>query len=343
MSIALVTGATGCIGHALVRELLRRGEHDEVRTLVRPGRYGEAPPGARVVTGTLDDADALARATCGASVVFHAAAKVHDAHGTAADFDAVNVAGTGRLLAAWDAVSRGNKGPRRFVFFSTVAVYGETTPPSGLSESALPAPGTPYAASKLAAEKLVAAWSADNIGVSLRVATVYGPRDRGNMARMNKAIARRRFVLPGAGRNRKTCVAVENVVAAALAVAQCPNEPARRAAAGGALVVADARPYVLAEIARAMAQAAGVPIPPAAPTILLLALALGAQTTARLARRGPPLTLAQVRRLAADNVFHAQRLSEITGYDPQTTLSQFLASLPAPNPAVSPRHEAIPQ
>ena len=68
----------------------------------------------------------------------------------------------------------------------------------GFAEDAPPAPATPYAASKLAAEKLIDRW-ADDVGaiaVHLRLATVYGPRDRGNIAKLEAAIKAGRFFIP---------------------------------------------------------------------------------------------------------------------------------------------------
>jgi nucleoside-diphosphate-sugar epimerase len=110
------------------------------------------------------------------------------------------------------------------------------------------APVTPYAQTKLRGELLVQEWATrtGGVGVLLRLATVYGPRDRGNMARMMEAIRRGRFVLPGDGRNCKTCVAVETVAGVAANAGTRPNVPN-----GLPVVVADPYgAYSLAEIAR---------------------------------------------------------------------------------------------
>ncbi|MBC8143838.1 MAG: NAD-dependent epimerase/dehydratase family protein, partial [Armatimonadetes bacterium] len=205
--IALVTGATGCVGYALCEMLLAHESFGEVRVLVR-GDLADVPTGCRVFVGTLDDADTLAAACRGADVVFHAAAQVHSPTAPASDFERVNVAGTSNLL---HAATLG--GISRIVYFSTVAVYGEATPPEGITEDAPPAPVTPYAETKLRGEALVTDWarSTRSVGVVLRLATVYGARDRGNMARMADAVRCGRFVLPGSGANRKTIVAVETV------------------------------------------------------------------------------------------------------------------------------------
>jgi nucleoside-diphosphate-sugar epimerase len=220
--------------------------------------------------------------------------------------------------------------PPRFVFFSTVAVYGEATPPVGLPEDAPPAPATAYARSKVEAEQAVQAWGRRTGGVAtvLRLATVYGPRDRGNMVRMLDALARGRFVLAGGGRNRKTVVGVDNAALAALSVARA--EASR--VAGRAFVVADAaeapRVRDLAVVMRRALQTAGDPLPgapQALPVGVLLPVAYAAQTAARVLGRRSPLTVAQVRRLAAWNVYSARALREIVGYLPPFGLSEGMA------------------
>ncbi|SHJ02964.1 NAD-dependent epimerase/dehydratase family protein [Wenxinia saemankumensis] len=100
----LVTGATGYVGAAVVREALARGH--AVRVLSRDGRSGGR---VRVVTGDLLDADTLARAVDGIDAVIHCASPlVADDRqmtritvtGTARLFRAAAAAGVGRLVLA---------------------------------------------------------------------------------------------------------------------------------------------------------------------------------------------------------------------------------------------------
>ena len=282
------------------------------------------PPGVRAITGALHDLDALRNAAKDTDTVFHCAAKVHDSTSPDAAFFHVNREGTQNLL---NACSSQNAIPPRFVFFSTVAVYGDDTPKRGLPEYPQPCPQTPYAASKVEAEARVAKWARRNHSRApytiLRVATVYGPRDRGNLARMMKAIAQNRFLMVGNGRNLKTCANVENVVAAAIAVSKLERPTS--------IVVADPAPVTLRELHDAMHTAlveAGWKFPPrrlpalSLPVPVALALSAGVTGAARLAGRKSPLTPSQVKRLASDNVYQTERLSTITGYFPQATLSQ---------------------
>jgi len=132
MTLALVTGAAGFVGSAVVKKLLERGV--EVRALARPTsdlRNLEGLP-IEVVTGDLTDPASLAAACRGCDVVFHVAA---DYRLWVPDPDrmmAANVQGTRQLIEA--AL---NAGVQRIVYTSSVAalaampkgeIADETTP-----------------------------------------------------------------------------------------------------------------------------------------------------------------------------------------------------------------------
>ncbi len=306
--IAFVTGATGCVGYALCRHLLTNDVFTQVRVLAR-GNSPDIPTGCHVLTGSLDDSSVLQEACDGADVVYHAAAQVHSPDAPSSDFERVNVGGTTKLLQAATAAN-----VPRFVYFSTVAVYGEDTPPEGIGEDASPAPVTPYAQTKLRGELLVQEWATrtGGVGVILRLATVYGARDRGNMIRMMDAMRRGRFVLPGNGANAKTCVAVDTVAVAAMNAGLLPDVPS-----GLPIVIADPDgAYTLRKIAGTMAQITGVSERTALRSIPVSVLRIGAQSVERvwqLLRPGktPPLSRAQVDRLAANNVYRTHRMDAL--------------------------------
>jgi len=114
MQQALVTGANGFVGSALVRRLLKDGVR--VRAMCRDAARGKAlaEAGAEVVVGDVQtNVEPLAK---GCDVVFHVAAV---ANGSAAYHYHVNVVGTQNVLqAAYRA------GVGRFVHVSTIAIYG---------------------------------------------------------------------------------------------------------------------------------------------------------------------------------------------------------------------------
>lgn len=105
-----------------------------------------------------------------------------------------NVLSTQRLL---EGVLHAGASVKRFVYASSSSVYGDTTV-LPVTESATPYPVSPYGVTKLAAEHLCTLYHR-NFGVptvSLRYFTVYGPRQRPDMAfhRFCKAIIDRQAI-----------------------------------------------------------------------------------------------------------------------------------------------------
>ncbi len=178
----LVTGAGGFIGSHLAERLAQDGAR--VRAFVRynsrsdPGllRY-VAPEAARaieVVMGDLKDPESVRRAAAGSEVVFHLAALVGIPYSYHAPLDYVqtNVLGTAHLLAA-----AREAGVRRLVQTSTSEVYG-TAQYAPIDERHPLAGQSPYAASKIAADKLAEAYhrSFDLPVATIRPFNTYGPR-----------------------------------------------------------------------------------------------------------------------------------------------------------------------
>ena len=224
----LVTGGAGFIGSHTAAALLARG--DEV--LAVDCGLGD-PSGDRRRRNTaelagdagfeLRDLD-LRTADVGALVrevdaVVHLAALPGVRASWAGGFPAYlqhNVSVTQRLLeAAADAPIR------RFVHASSSSVYGEVSL-ERCGEGAPTAPHSPYGVTKLASEHLCRAYAA-NHGVpttSLRYFTVYGPRQRDDMAvhrLLRCAIGGEPFTLFGDGSQVRDLTEVGDVVAANLA------------------------------------------------------------------------------------------------------------------------------
>lgn len=178
----VVTGADGFIGSHLVEHLVRLGA--DVRALCLYNSFGSC--------GWLDDVDASVRASievwagdirdaaqmfglvAGADTVFHLAAliSVPYSYEAPASFVATNINGTLNLL---EAVRRHDV--RRMVHTSTSEVYGtpDTVP---ITETHPLKAQSPYAASKIAADKLCESFAAsfDTPVVVLRPFNTYGPR-----------------------------------------------------------------------------------------------------------------------------------------------------------------------
>jgi UDP-glucose 4-epimerase len=238
-----ITGATGVVGPVLVRELLGAGH--TVRVLVRDPN-ATLLAGLERVAGDLGDEAALARGVDGADAVVHLAAQLH-VNGPAATlaglYREVNVEGTRRLVDAARAAGVG-----RFVFASTINVYGPSRGRAPWTESDALNPDTLYGETKRAAEPLVR----DLIGsVVLRLAAVYGPGMKGNYPSLMAVLRRGVRVLPGDGQNRRTLIHVGDA-ARAFALAAAGGVPA------GTYNLTDGQVHRFDDVVRSLQAAAGV-------------------------------------------------------------------------------------
>jgi len=229
----LVTGAAGFVGSQLVDVLLDDG-HDVVGVDAFTPYYDRATKEAnldsarcherfRFVEADLRDGD-LCPLLDGVDVVYHQAAqpgvRLSWSDGFAT-YDSCNVLATQRLLEA--AVQAG---VRRVVYASSSSVYGnaEAYP---VHESDLPRPHSPYGVTKLAAEHLCGLYGANHglSTVALRYFTVYGPRQRPDMAfhrLVESALDQQPFPLYGDGSHVRDFTYVGDVVRANVLAGRAP-------------------------------------------------------------------------------------------------------------------------
>ena len=241
---ALVTGCAGFIGSSLVDSLLADGHEvtgiDLLTDNYEPEHKLANLEGARELEAfrflALDLAQAPLEALVeDADVVFHLAAEPGVRSSWGARFESYarnNVLATQRLLEAakpWP--------DKRVVYASSSSVYGDAerlpTP-----EDALPQPFSPYGVTKLAAEHLCTLYHR-NYGletVSLRYFSVYGPRQRPDMA-FNRfcgaALRREPLVVFGDGEQTRDFTFVADVVGATRSAAVSPAAPGRIYNVGG--------------------------------------------------------------------------------------------------------------
>ena len=226
---AVVTGAAGFIGSHLVESLLADGREvvgvdaftDYYARDVKEANLARARDhrAFRLVEGRLQDMD-LVRLLDGAAEVFHLAAQAGVRASWGRDFSIYtdnNVLATQRLLEAAQA------GAAKIVYASSSSVYGDS-PDLPLRESAACRPVSPYGVTKLAAEHLGNLYHS-NLGLpvsSLRYFTVYGPRQRPDMA-FHRFLKAARDGTPievyGDGRQTRDFTFVSDIVAATRAAA----------------------------------------------------------------------------------------------------------------------------
>lgn len=162
----LVTGGTGAFGSAVVDRLRRMGA--EVVALARR-EPPKLPPGVRFVRGDVRDAETVEKAMAGCDAVAHLAWVVSVLL-PPEESRAINLEGTRNVLHAMETT-----GCRRFVFSSSVTVYGshaDHPQPYTEDEPTIIDPRFLYAAHKVEIERVIADSGAD--AVVARVAPVLG-------------------------------------------------------------------------------------------------------------------------------------------------------------------------
>lgn len=262
----LLTGTAGFVGSHTAEALLAGGH--EVRGVDAFTDYYD-PARKRTNVAPLLTADGfelveadLATTDCsalldGVDAVVHLAgqpgvrASWADGFGT---YATCNILATQRLLEA----ARGRP-LQRFVYASSSSVYGdaETFP---TMETALPQPVSPYGVTKLAGEHLATLYGT-NFGVptvSLRYFTVYGPRQRPDMAierMVAAALGGPVFPLMGDGSAARSFTFVGDVVRANLAAVTEDTPP------GTVVNLSGVETVTVTELLDEVGRAAGSPVP----------------------------------------------------------------------------------
>ncbi len=266
MTVSIVTGAAGFIGSHLVEVLLSQGDHvigiDEFNDYYSIDlKYqnlltSQKHPRFKLITGdiqTLNWQELLE----GVDFIYHQAAQagVRSSWGVGfRNYTEKNINATQILLEA----AKNAKSLKRLIFASTSSVYGnaETLP---TQESICPQPVSPYGITKLAAERLCWLYHQNfQIPITvLRYFTVYGPRQRPDMAfhKFFKASLHDEVVpIYGDGKQTRDFTFISDAVVANLAAATVP------AAVGETFNIGGGSRVVLLDVLQAMEEITGQPI-----------------------------------------------------------------------------------
>lgn len=260
----VVTGAAGFIGSHLTERLLADGR--EVLAIDSFDDYYERSakesnlagavrhPNFTFLEGDLLDLD-LDRLLGGAERVIHLAGLPGVRGSWGNQFERYvrhNVLATQRLL---EAVARSNV--ERFVYGGSSSAYGDQAV-QPTSENAVPAPLSPYGVTKLAGEHLTRLYGHEHgvPTVALRFFTVYGPRQRPDMAfhRFIRAVQDHQpITLFGGGRWRRDFTFVGDIVDGIVAASE-------RGRPGETYNLGFGAPVELREVVRILERVSGMPV-----------------------------------------------------------------------------------
>ena len=194
----LFTGASGFLGSNIIQ--LLNGAYNIISVGLSPQD-----------TYLVDIATDIPTFTDAFDVVFHAAGKAHSVPKTEAEkrlFFDVNLQGTKNLCTALERSGI----PKAFIFISTVAVYGCDSGENITEEHPLNGT-TPYALSKINAEKYLEGWCAKhNVTLSiLRPSLIAGPNPPGNLGAMIHGIENGKYLSIAGGKARKSVLMVQDI------------------------------------------------------------------------------------------------------------------------------------
>lgn len=197
-----VIGGSGFVGTNLCRQLSLKQQDFEIIDLKMSNQFPE-----KCNIADVRDVDTL-RKTITGDVVVNLAAVHRDDVRDKSEYQRTNVDGAENVAALCD-----EKGIKKIVFTSTVAVYGFAEP--GTDESGIINPFNEYGRTKFEAEKKLRAWHAkgEKSLIIVRPTVIFGEGNRGNVFNLLNQIASGKFLMVGKGDNKKSMAYIGNIVA----------------------------------------------------------------------------------------------------------------------------------
>lgn len=321
---ALVTGAAGFLGRAIVEQLCARGAR--VRGLVRRRDVALEALGIECVVADIRDRQAVFEACRGVDTVFHTAA-VAGIWGPWRHYYETNVLGTQHVLEGCRKA-----GVRRLVFTSSPSVTFAGRDQCGIDESA-PYPRrwlAHYPHTKALAEQLVLKANCPPalLTCALRPHLIWGPGDPHLIPRLLERARRGRLWQVGDGTNRIDAVYRDNAAAAHLAAADALTPGS--AACGRAYFISNDEPVLCWRWIGEILQRAGMP--PVARQIGLapaLALAAACEGIWKCLRRPgePPMTRFLAAQLGTSHYFDIRAARRDLGYRPHVSMEEGMQRL----------------
>ena len=197
-----VIGGSGFVGTNLCRQLQLKQYDFEIIDLKMSNQFPE-----KCKIADVREVDTL-RDTITGDVIVNLAAIHSDDIGDKSEYQKTNVLGAENVALVCE-----EKGINKFVFTSSVAVYGFAEP--GTDETGAISPFNEYGRSKFDAEEKLRSWQSkgENSLIIVRPTVIFGEGNRGNVFNLLNQIASGKFLMVGKGENKKSMAYIGNVVA----------------------------------------------------------------------------------------------------------------------------------
>ncbi len=255
MANILITGGTGFIGNNLARTLIERG--DNVAALVRDVGRGDGLRrlGARLVVGTIEQADKLVEALQGIDVVYHVAGIIKTLDES--DFFRVNELGTGLLAQACAKQAK----PPTLLIVSSLGAAGVSERGNPRDETMPSVPVSEYGKSKLGGENAALA-VADRVPMTIvRPPMVLGPGEKTSLDLFKTIKNLRMHFIPGFDPKTYSWIDVRSLVKGMLLAVERGERCAQYGGTPGQGIyyLADAEEWTYRELGEGCAKALGNP------------------------------------------------------------------------------------
>ncbi|MFW6139867.1 MAG: NAD-dependent epimerase/dehydratase family protein [Acidobacteriota bacterium] len=299
----LVTGASGFIGRALVKELIHR--KDKVSVFLHTRRIPEENL-CETYRGDICDSDKLRTAMKNMDVVFHLAASMGASQNSEREFFRINKGGTKAVLKAAKET-----GVKKCIHFSSAGVLGSVKKNKGVKEDYPPNPISVYDRSKLAGERTAIAFSKQGMDiVVVRPGWVYGPGDKRTF-KLIEAISNKKFIFVTGKKTFQTPVYIHDLVNAALL---CMEKGQK----GEIYHLAGDEVLTVKEMARNIAEAADVCFPTVPlPLFFLKTTAFILEEGCGIFNREAPLTKGRLAFFTDSKPLSISKAEFELGYSPQ--------------------------
>lgn len=315
----LITGAAGFVGSHLVDYLLEvKTPLSKLRLFVETGNSLDNLPKKDfdIVFGDIRNKVDVKKAMKDVVIVYHLAAKI-DFDGTWDEYYSINVQGTENLVR--EAVK--NKNFKKFVNYSSIGVHGL---PAGIGdiikwdENHEASYTNLYGKSKWKAEEIVR-HAHKKYGlpyITIRPASVYGPREKGPTLALYNAINSGQFMMIGDGKNKMHYVYVKDLVSATY-LAGTSNRKC------GEYIIGGAKPTTFNNVVKFVAHSINKPKPTLSiPKSIAMLAAYLLGFVKSVTGLNVPLFPSRVRTMTTSYYYDISKAKKELKYSPQTSFKE---------------------